>query len=153
MLNDLIQLQLYWRNQFFKWGCKMCAKRLKRLVTSSPSLSGVSQRLPAISEGGYKSKTSPNALQVWLIDMIPFKVNEWITFHDLTFYHFSVPVSRLPWKDDLIDTNKLFVPNLENLANIVGTRPLKRPAGDHGGGAAPGEEKRNCPEPQPLLPL
>jgi len=64
-----------------------------------------------------------------------------------------VPVSRLPWKDDLIDTNKLFVPNLENLANIVGTRPLKRPAGDHGGGAAPGEEKRNCPEPQPLLPL
>merc|ERR1719357_1990463 len=64
-----------------------------------------------------------------------------------------VPVSRLPWKDDLIDTNKLFVPNLENLANIVGTRPLKRPAGDHGGGAAPGEEKRSCPEPQPLLPL
>merc|ERR1719193_492992 len=57
-----------------------------------------------------------------------------------------VPVSRLPWKDDLIDTNKLFVPNLENLANIVGTRPLKRPAGEHGGGAAPGEEKRNCPE-------
>ena len=153
MLNDLIQLQLYWRNQFFKWGCKMCAKRLKRLVTPSPPLSGVSQRLPAISEGEYKSKTSPNALQVWLIDMIPFKVNEWITFHDLTFYHFSVPVSRLPWKDDLIDTNKLFVPNLENLANIVGTRPLKRPAGDHGGGAAPGEEKRNCPEPQPLLPL
>ena len=153
MLNDLIQLQLYWRNQFFKCGCKMCVKRLKRLVTPGPSLSGVSQRLPAISEGGYKSKTSPNALQVWLIDMIPFKVNEWITFHDLTFYHFSVPVSRLPWKDDLIDTNKLFVPNLENLANIVGTRPLKRPAGDHGGGAAPGEEKRNCPEPQPLLPL
>ena len=71
----------------------------------------------------------------------------------ISFYHFSVPVSRLPWKDDLIDTNKLFVPNLENLANIVGTRPLKRPAGDHGGGAAPGEEKRNCPEPQPLLPL
>ena len=35
-------------------------------------LPGVSQRLPAISEGGYKSKTSPNALQVWLIDMIPF---------------------------------------------------------------------------------
>ena len=73
MLNDLIQLQLYWRNQFFKWGCKMCAKRLKRLVTPGPSLSGVSQRLPAISEGGYKSKTSPNALQVWLIDMIPFQ--------------------------------------------------------------------------------
>ena len=36
-------------------------------------LPGVSQRLPAISEGEYKSKTSPNALQVWLIDMIPFQ--------------------------------------------------------------------------------
>ena len=69
----------------------------------------------------------------------------------------SVSVARLPWKDDLIDTNKLFVPNLENLANIVGTagsnlagrQAVKRP----GEGGGPGEEKRTCPEPLPLFPL
>jgi len=64
-----------------------------------------------------------------------------------------VSVARLPWKDDLIDTNKLFVPNLENLANIVGTAGsnLTRKRPGEGGGA--GEEKRNCPEPLPLFPL
>jgi hypothetical protein len=68
-----------------------------------------------------------------------------------------VSVARLPWKDDLIDTNKLFVPNLENLANIVGTagsnlagrQAVKRP----GEGGGPGEDKRTCPEPLPLFPL
>ena len=68
----------------------------------------------------------------------------------------SVSVARLPWKDDLIDTNKLFVPNLENLANIVGTAgsnlSRKRP-GEGGGAGGPGEEKRTCPEPLPLFPL
>jgi len=70
-----------------------------------------------------------------------------------------VSVARLPWKDDLIDTNKLFVPNLENLANIVGTagsnlarQAAKRP-GEGGGAGGPGEEKRTCPEPLPLFPL
>ena len=63
-------------------------------------------------------------------------------------------MSRLPWKDDLIETNKLFVPNLENLANIVNAganprSPLKR-AGEGFGGS--GEEKRPCPEP-PLTPF
>merc|ERR1719234_3049553 len=73
-----------------------------------------------------------------------------------------VSVARLPWKDDLIDTNKLFVPNLENLANIVGTagsnliarQAVKRPGEGGGAGAGgPGEEKRTCPEPLPLFPL
>ena len=83
-------------------------------------------------------------------------LNYWST-SILYFCLISVAVARLPWKDDLIDTNKLFVPNLENLANIVGTagnlaRAVKRP-GDGGGGAGPGEEKRACPEPLPLFPL
>ena len=72
-------------------------------------------------------------------------------------------VSRLPWKDDLIATNKLFVPNLDNLANIVGTSlasslgaslqhsPVaKRPNLEDSGSP----EKRPCPEAQPgSLPL
>ena len=72
----------------------------------------------------------------------------------------SVSVARLPWKDDLIDTNKLFVPNLENLANIVGTagsnlarQAVKRPGEGGGAGGAGGDEKRTCPEPLPLFPL
>ena len=68
-------------------------------------------------------------------------------------------VSRLPWKDDLIATNKLFVPNLDNLANIVGTSlasslgaslhhgPVaKRPNLEDSGS----QEKRPCPEPGSL---
>ena len=77
----------------------------------------------------------------------------------MTSFFISVSVARLPWKDDLIDTNKLFVPNLENLANIVGTagsnfarQAAKRP-GEGGGPGGPGEEKRTCPEPLPLFPL
>ena len=66
-------------------------------------------------------------------------------------------MTRLPWKDDLIETNKLFVPNLENLSNIVNSSPagpgvrapLKRTGEGFGGS---GEEKRPCPEP-PLTPF
>ena len=94
--------------------------------------------------------TSPTVHQVhiFLLDML-FMTSPFI----------SVSVARLPWKYDLIDTNKLFVPNLENLANIVGTagsnlarQAAKRP-GEGGGAGGPGEEKRTCPEPLPLFPL
>ena len=158
MLNDLIQ-NVEWPNPVaivlkkpvFQMGLQNVCKTVETVGNPRPfslrSQSEVAGYLGGRVQVKDKSQRPPG-LTNWHDSVL-----RWIAFHDLTFYHFSVPISRLPWKDDLIDTNKLFVPNLENLANIVGTRPLKRPAGDHGGGAAPGEEKRNCPEPQPLLPL
>jgi hypothetical protein len=44
-----------------------------------------------------------------------------LQINQFKFHDPPVSVDQIPWRDDLIDTNKLFVPNLQNLANILGT--------------------------------
>ena len=141
-----------WSPNGLQNACKMFERRLKTVERSSQSTPSFLRSQSEVA--GYMG----GRLQVSDKSHRPpgLPLNYWST-SILYFCLISVAVARLPWKDDLIDTNKLFVPNLENLANIVGTagnlaRAVKRP-GDGGGGAGPGEEKRACPEPLPLFPL